>query len=170
MFKNLALMAAAIVVGLLLGEAVARIAVDADDFLNPYLTTHPQFKTMILPNSAGHDRWGFRNASVPRQADVVTIGDSFAYGYLAPKDNNWPSIVGRQTGLKVYNVSMGAWGPSQYACAMKVYAAALKPNPATAADVSRRSAPQSTRNAATRPIAKRIAPVAAVRIWKIRRP
>jgi lysophospholipase L1-like esterase len=127
MLKNLALIAASIVVGLLLGEAAARIAVDADDFLNPYLTSHPQFKTMILPNSAGHDRWGFRNVSIPIEPDLVTIGDSFTYGYLAPKDNNWPSIVGRQTGLKVYNVSMGAWGPSQYLCAMKVYAAALKP-------------------------------------------
>jgi hypothetical protein len=127
MLKNLALMAASLIVGLLLGEAAARIAVDADDFLNPYLTSHPQFKTMIFLNSTGHDRWGFRNVSIPIEPDLVTIGDSFTYGYLAPKDSNWPSFAARQTGLKVYNVSMGAWGPSQYSCAMKVYATALKP-------------------------------------------
>lgn len=127
MLKNLALVAASIVVALFIGEAAVRMAVDADDFLNPYLTSHPQFKTMISPNSAGHDRWGFRNASIPEAPDVAAIGDSFTYGYLAPKQANWPSVVGRRTGLKVYNVSMGAWGPSQYLCAMRVYVAALKP-------------------------------------------
>jgi hypothetical protein len=127
MFKNLALLAVSVAVAILLGEGMVRMAVDSDDFLNPYLRMHRQFKTMISPNSTGHDRWGFRNDSVPQRPDIVTIGDSFAYGYLAPKATNWPSVVGRQTGLSVYNVSMGAWGPSQYACAMKVYAAALKP-------------------------------------------
>jgi hypothetical protein len=127
MLKNLALLAASIAIAVLLGEGMIRMAVDSDDFLNPYLRMNPQFKTMISPNSAGHDRWGFRNDAVPQRPDVVTIGDSFAYGYLAPKATNWPSVVGRQTRLSVYNVSMGAWGPSQYACAMKVYAATLKP-------------------------------------------
>ncbi len=127
MLKNIALMAASIVVAIVLGEAMVRMAVDADDFLNPYLTKHPQFKTMIFPNSAGHDRWGFRNASIPQRPEVVTIGDSFTYGYLAPKGTNWPSVVGRETGLSVYNVSMGAWGPSQYACATDVYATTLRP-------------------------------------------
>jgi hypothetical protein len=127
MLKNLSLLAVSIAVAMLLGEAAVRVAVDSDDYLNPYLTMHPQFRTMIAPNSAGHDRWGFRNASNPQRPDVVTIGDSFAYGYLAPKASNWPSVVGRQTGLALYNVSMGGWGPSQYSCAMKVYAATLKP-------------------------------------------
>ena len=52
---------------------------------------------------------------------------SFTYGFLASKENTWPKIVGQQTGLEVYNVSMGGWGPSQYFCAMKVYALKLKP-------------------------------------------
>ena len=59
--------------------------------------------------------------------DLLTVGDSFTYGYLAAKENTWPSIVARQTGLSVYNVSMGGWGPSQYLCAMKVYGRTLKP-------------------------------------------
>jgi hypothetical protein len=88
MLKNLALRSQRSSSAFLLGEAAVRIAVEPDDFLNLYLTSHPQFKTMILPNSAGHDRWGFRNASVPKQPDLVTIGDSFTYGYLAPKDSS----------------------------------------------------------------------------------
>jgi hypothetical protein len=125
--KNISLTIISIVISLLLAEGMVRIAIDSDDFLNPQLVRHPQFKTMISPNSAGHDRWGFRNDSIPQKVELLTVGDSFTYGYLTPKKSNWPSIVGRQAGLTVYNVSMGAWGPSQYLCAMKVYAAALKP-------------------------------------------
>ena len=70
----------------------------------------------------------FATSSIPtKKVDLLTIGDSFTYGYLASKRNTWPSIVGRETDLTVYNVSMGGWGPSQYLCAMKVYAATLKP-------------------------------------------
>ena len=38
-----------------------------------------------------HDILGFRNYSVPRVADVVTIGDSQTYGNNAFLSGNWPS-------------------------------------------------------------------------------
>jgi hypothetical protein len=125
--KNITLLITSIVVSLFLGEAMVRTTLDKNDFLTPLLRTHPQFNTMIAPNSSGHDKWGFRNDSVPQKPDLLTIGDSFTYGYLASKENTWPRIVARQTGLSVYNVSMGGWGPSQYLCAMKVYGRTLKP-------------------------------------------
>ena len=127
MLKNISLLIASFFISFLLGEAMVRVAVDSDDFLTPLLRAHPQFNTMIAPHSAGHDRWGFRNDSIPEKPELLTIGDSFTYGYLASKENTWPSVVGRQTGLTVYNVSMGGWGPSQYSCAVKVYAPTLKP-------------------------------------------
>jgi hypothetical protein len=127
MLKNITLMLASVAVCLLLGEIFVRNIVEPGDFLTPILTKHPQFLTMIAPNSAGEDRWGFRNARVPGKAALVTIGDSMTYGYLAARRDNWPSVVGRETGLTVYNVSMGGWGPSQYLCAMKTYVPRLKP-------------------------------------------
>ena len=69
MLKNISLLIASIVVSLLLGEALVRTTLDADDFLTPLLRSHPQFNTMIAPNSAGHDKWGFRNDSF-RQSPI----------------------------------------------------------------------------------------------------
>ena len=40
----------------------------------------------IDPYSGGHDAWGFRNLFVPKQVDVVVIGDSFTYGQVKDRD------------------------------------------------------------------------------------
>jgi hypothetical protein len=68
----------------------------------------------IAPNSSGFDEWGFRNKRVPLTADVVTVGDSHTYGNTAAMDDAWPSVVARATGLEVYNLGIGGYGPNQY--------------------------------------------------------
>lgn len=62
----------------------------------------------------GVDRQGFRNPSVPEQADIITLGDSHTYGYNAALEDDWPSQIGRMTGLSVYNMGVGGHGPLQY--------------------------------------------------------
>jgi hypothetical protein len=127
MWQNAVLVVASLLFSLFAFEASSRLLIPVGDFLNPLLVVHPQFKTMIYPNSAGHDKWGFRNAFIPEQPDAVAVGDSFTYGYLAAQVNAWPNVLARETGLTVYNLSMGGWGPAQYLCATKVYAHVLRP-------------------------------------------
>ncbi len=63
------------------------------------------------PGAGGHDLNGFRNDSVYSRADVVVLGDSQSYGSGVEQRENWPSKLQEQTGLSVYNMSIGGWGP-----------------------------------------------------------
>ena len=62
------------------------------------------------------DLLGFRNQSVPRQADVITIGDSQTAGTGVPINASWPQQLQRLLGstATVYNMSVGGWGAVQY--------------------------------------------------------
>lgn len=62
------------------------------------------------------DLLGFRNHSVPHQADVITIGDSQTAGAGIPIDASWPQQLQRLLGntATVYNMSVGGWGAVQY--------------------------------------------------------
>lgn len=74
----------------------------------------------LMPAGDGvgpHDLLGFRNASIPHRAAIITIGDSQTYGNNAPLDKNWPSqlqrcVRGGESTL--YNMSVGGWGAIEY--------------------------------------------------------
>lgn len=68
----------------------------------------------LQPFAAGSDANGFRNETVPSSADIITIGDSFTWGYNAYRSDAWPQTLARLTGRSVYNMSMGGYGPVQY--------------------------------------------------------
>jgi lysophospholipase L1-like esterase len=74
----------------------------------------------------GIDAFGFRNPAVPVQADVVALGDSHTYGYNVPEDQSWPTQLSGYSGLSVYNMGMGGYGPLQY-LALTPRALALHP-------------------------------------------
>ena len=74
-------------------------------------TSDPVLGHRFKPGAAGHDQWGFRNDSVYSRADVLVLGDSQTYGSGVKKEENWPSRLQQQTGLKVYNMALGGWGP-----------------------------------------------------------
>jgi len=65
-----------------------------------------------------HDILGFRNKTVPNIADIITIGDSQTYGINASVTNNWPghlkNMLGQDLDNVVYNMSVGAWGGTNY--------------------------------------------------------
>ena len=71
-----------------------------------------------------HDLLGFRNSSVPRLIDVVTIGDSQTYGNNVRFYQNWPNQVPfflpNKNPFNVYNFSVGGWGPVQYLYALEL--------------------------------------------------
>lgn len=114
-------------VGLLIGEVAARFVLNPADYLS--VTTHedPVLGLRIEPNAAGFDAWGFRNPRVPTTADVVALGDSHTFGNTATMVDAWPSVLSRETGLSVYNLGIGGYGPNQYYHLLKTRALSLKP-------------------------------------------
>jgi lysophospholipase L1-like esterase len=66
------------------------------------------------PAAAGHDSRGFRNRVALASACVVVIGDSQTWGVNVSVDQAWPQQLQVQTGLDVYNMSLGGYGVAQY--------------------------------------------------------
>ena len=60
------------------------------------------------------DENGFRNPSVPERADIVALGDSHTYGVNVKSENAWPAQLARMSGMTVYNLGVGGYGPLQY--------------------------------------------------------
>jgi hypothetical protein len=67
------------------------------------------------PRFAEHDANGLRNAAVPDTADIVAIGDSHIYGVSVAPEQSWPSILEKVTLCRTYDMSLGGYGPLQYA-------------------------------------------------------
>ena len=105
---------ASLAVGVIVCEAASRFLLKPADYLSPKMIKDRVLGITIGPNSSGYDEWGFRNAQVPQTADIVAVGDSHTYGNTAVMDDSWPSVTGRKTGLNVYNLGMGGYGPNQY--------------------------------------------------------
>ena len=78
------------------------------------------------PGFPEHDSRGFRNRDALRRADVVLLGDSHTYGVGVPPDDTWARVLAEETGLVVYNMAFGGWGPRQAAVVLPD-ALALKP-------------------------------------------
>jgi len=97
-------------------------------------TGHMQFTEMVgangliryTPDGCQNDANGYRNASVPERADIVALGDSNTWGASVGRYYTWPSVLARSTGLTVYNMSMGGWGPVEFVAALPE-ALALRP-------------------------------------------
>src|SRR5262245_45887192 len=53
----------------------------------------------MSPYYPGNDSWGFRNRAVPDRCEVLTIGDSFTYGFAATPENTWPRQLERSSNL-----------------------------------------------------------------------
>src|SRR5262245_22749702 len=84
-------LAIAVLVSLGMAEAILRAveksklgdAAASDQFVSDSNLGH-----RLQPYTMGHDANGFRNSSVPAQADIVAIGDSVTWGVNARPDEN----------------------------------------------------------------------------------
>lgn len=112
---------------LFVGELVARALFSEVDYLRPAMVSHDQLRYSIKPHSSGHDAWGFRNRTVPKQADIVAIGDSLTYGLAAIASESWPAWLASLSGYKVYNLALGGYGPKDYSWLLQNKAHLLKP-------------------------------------------
>ena len=116
-------------VGVLLGEVLARTTLTASDYLSvemvqdEVLGAVPSTRTRI----GGFDAWGFRNRLVPKSADIVAIGDSHTYGNTATMADSWPLALARLSKQHVYNMALGGYGPNQYFHLLTTRAITLNP-------------------------------------------
>ncbi|HAC14735.1 MAG TPA: hypothetical protein DCE78_02140, partial [Bacteroidetes bacterium] len=99
---------------LLLAEGVLRFLYDEVDYLKPKLVFDAKLGDKISPYSSGHDSLGFRNQTIPNNADILTLGDSQTYGVNARAFNSWPEQLQKISGRDVYNMALGGFGPLQY--------------------------------------------------------
>lgn len=114
-FRTLTLLIG-LIIGLLAAEVGLRIVEKTrlGDRAAPSMVSDPALGNKILPNSPGHDANGFRNASVPAQADLVALGDSQTWGVNVQTAEAWPQQLGKLSGRSVYNMGVGGYGPIQY--------------------------------------------------------
>jgi hypothetical protein len=112
--QNVFVAVSSLSVGLLLLELISRIIIEPVNFLRPQLIDDAILGHAIKPTSGGHDAWGFRNQIVPASATIVTIGDSQTYGVSAAGRDSWPAILSELSKQRVYNLSLGGYGPVQY--------------------------------------------------------
>ncbi len=124
---NIGLLVFSSLAALVIFELLLRLFLNPVNYLKPDVVTCDTLGVKILPHSSGHDAWGFRNETVPATADIVTIGDSQTYGYAAPANSSWPAQLQKLTHQSVYNLSLGFYGPVQYACLLEHKALQLRP-------------------------------------------
>lgn len=124
---NLLVMLVSFGIALILCEIGARFFLNTANYLSVSTVPDPVLGITIPPGTAGFDQWGFRNPSVPERADVVAVGDSHTFGNTARMEDAWPSVVARETGLTVYNLGLGGYGPNQYYRLMMDRGLALHP-------------------------------------------
>jgi len=111
----------------LLCEAGARLFLDPADYVSVTTERDDILGIRIAPGSPGFDIWGFRNRSVPSSAAVVALGDSHTYGNNATMADSWPYVMAHDTGLSVYNLGLGGYGPNQYYQLLQTRALKLHP-------------------------------------------
>ena len=73
------------------------------------------------------DARGYRNPAVLEQAEIVTLGDSFAEGSKVSDEHPWPLLLAQRTGHSVYNLGMSGYDPLHYRESLKDIGLALKP-------------------------------------------
>jgi lysophospholipase L1-like esterase len=67
----------------------------------------------IVPESEGHDSWGFKNEDAPQRVSLVALGDSHTYGTHGTFED-WPSFLAQRRGEHVYNMGVWGYGPVEY--------------------------------------------------------
>jgi hypothetical protein len=112
---NLALLSAAILLSLGLGELALRAFTpfpihggEANRVFDPDLGYR------LSSRLAEIDSDGFRNSSGGGAWTVAAIGDSHTYGYHLTADQAWPKALGRLIDRDVYNFGMGSYGIFSY--------------------------------------------------------
>lgn len=112
---------------LLISELVIRSVLEPVDYSRPDAQKDEILGHKIEAYSGNHDAWGFRNLSIPQQANIIAIGDSFTYGQGVPRYYSWPAVLEIENKTPVYNMGMGGYGIVEYFHLLKTKAFLLSP-------------------------------------------
>ena len=118
---KLALLGTSLVLVAAFFELALQLAVGsglAQSYVSMYGGTVPDDRLMwrLKPSIyADIDEAGYRNTAIPERVDLVGIGDSQTYGYNAFPEESWPHALAARAGKTAYSISIGGWGPVQYA-------------------------------------------------------
>lgn len=123
MKNKIILLVISLFAGLLISEGITRLVRPASDIFPADPTPDPILGHRLQPYQSGHDKNGFRNQTAAGSFSLVFIGDSMTYGNGVPRDSAIPQKLGKVTGQRVYNMSLGAYGPIQYYQLLKESAA-----------------------------------------------
>lgn len=127
MIRNLFVFLVSFLASGLIAEAVLRQVFNPMDYLAVETVPDPVLNHKIAPYASGHDGWGYRNAGVPENTDIMAIGDSMTYGIMATSAESWPVQLQTKTGKTVYNAALGGYGPLHYLHILKTRALKLSP-------------------------------------------
>ena len=115
---------------LIAGLEVTVRALDVRAFSHTEVVRDPVYGHVQVPGRGWLDAWGYSNPRVPESADIVCLGDSQTVGTNIPRQDNYVSAIARKSGLEVYNMSLGGYGPLQYV-EMAKHAMELEPKAVT---------------------------------------
>lgn len=90
--------------------------------LDMQLTGHPDFEFHLRTN-----QYGFRSRYLDGPVDIVTVGDSFTFGYGVDDDATWPALLEDATSLSVANLGQTGYGPQQELFVLESEGAKLQP-------------------------------------------
>lgn len=74
-----------------------------------------------------YDARGFRNTDNPRTCEIVALGDSFTEGSRVSDSDPWPVVMGKETGLNIYNLGMSGYGAPEYLASLEHFGISKKP-------------------------------------------
>ena len=118
--RNILFKLVAIAIGILVGLAATEVGlrlverVRLGDRAGGATIPDSKLGTRMVPNTGGQDANGFRNASVRSHVDIVALGDSQTWGVNVQSIDAWPQQLERLSGLSVYNMGVGGYGPVHY--------------------------------------------------------
>lgn len=73
------------------------------------------------------DERGYRNSPGDKEkGKIVVIGDSFSYGFGVSVDKSWPKRLSSRLGVRVANLAVDGYNPTQYNLTMRKYKEYLK--------------------------------------------
>lgn len=104
----------ALLVSLLICEAIVRLARPASDIFPADPSSDPILGIRLLPFQSGHDGKGFRNITANGYFPIVCIGDSMIYGVGVSRKYAIPQQLSRLVHQPVYNMGLGSYGAVQY--------------------------------------------------------
>lgn len=85
---------------------------DFFSFSSPLFVPDERLGVRPRPGYGDHDDKGFRNLTIPREVEIVALGDSQTYGMGVNAQDAWPRQLEQRSTQRVYSMAFGGYGPA----------------------------------------------------------